>query len=195
MPTNEGPIPPFPEGVDADEYDRLRRRVLWKMPSGLYVVGSTDNGERRNAMTLNWATQVSSDPKWLGIGVEREAYTHELITAGGVFSLCVIDREDRAIVRKFTKPVDVDLAAKTLNGFGYFDGPVTGAPVLSQAVAFVECEVRQSVDAGNHTLFLGEVVNATFLKDEETEVLRMEDTRMNYGVESGCRRQPHALRG
>ena len=181
MPTNEGPIPPFPEGVDADEYDRLRRRVLWKMPSGLYVVGSTDNGERRNAMTLNWATQVSSDPKWLGIGVEQEAYTHELITAGGVFSLCVIDREDRAIVRKFTKPVEVDVAAKTLNGFAYLDGPVTGAPVLSQAVAFVECEVRQPVDAGNHTLFLGEVVNAAFLKDEETEVLRMEDTRMNYG--------------
>jgi flavin reductase (DIM6/NTAB) family NADH-FMN oxidoreductase RutF len=177
----EGPVPPFPEGVDADEYDRLRRRVLWKMPSGLYVVGSTDNGERRNAMTLNWATQVSSDPKWLAIGVEREAYTHELITAGGVFSLCVIDREDRAIVRKFTKPVEVDVAAKTLNGFAYLDGPVTGAPVLSQAVAFVECEVRQPVDAGTHTLFLGEVVNAAFLKDEDTEVLRMEDTRLNYG--------------
>jgi flavin reductase (DIM6/NTAB) family NADH-FMN oxidoreductase RutF len=58
---------------------------------------------------------------------------------------------------------------------------VTGAPVLAQSVAYVECEVRQPVDIGNHTLFLGEVVNAAFLKDEATEVLRMEDTRMNYG--------------
>ena len=41
--------------------------------------------------------------------------------------------------------------------------------------------VRQSVEVGNHTLFLGEVVNAAFLKPEDTEVLRMEDTRMNYG--------------
>ena len=181
MPVKEGPVPPFPEGADPDEYDRLRRRVLWKMPSGLYVVGSTDKGERRNAMTLNWATQVSFDPKWVGIGVEREAVTHELISAGGVFSLCLVDREDRAIVRKFTKPVVVDLAAHTLNEFPYFDGPVTGAPVLTQAVAYVECEVRQPVEIGDHTLFLGEVVNAAFLKDEETPVLRMEDTRMNYG--------------
>lgn len=42
MPVKEGPVPPFPEGADPDEYDRLRRRVLWTMPSGLYVVGSTD---------------------------------------------------------------------------------------------------------------------------------------------------------
>jgi flavin reductase (DIM6/NTAB) family NADH-FMN oxidoreductase RutF len=181
MPEKEGPVPPFPEGSDPDEYDRLRRRVLWKMPSGLYVVGSTDKGDRRNGMTLNWATQVSFDPKWIGVGVEHEALTHELISAAGVFSLCLIDREDRAIVRKFTKPVEVDLAARTLNGFPYIDGAATGAPVLAQSVAYVECEVRQLVEVGNHTLFLGEVVNAAFLKGEDAEILRMEDTRMNYG--------------
>jgi flavin reductase (DIM6/NTAB) family NADH-FMN oxidoreductase RutF len=181
MPVKEGPVPPFPDGADPDEYDRLRRRVLWTMPAGLYVVGSTDRGERRNAMTLNWATQVSFEPKLVGIGVEQEAFTHELISASGVFSLCIIDREDRAIVRKFTKPVEVDLAARTLNGFDYLDAPVTGAPVLAQGVAYVECEVRNPVVVGNHTLFLGEVVNAAFLKPEDTPVLRMEDTRMNYG--------------
>ena len=181
MPVKQGPVPPFPEGVDPDEYDKLRRRVLWTMPSGLYVAGSTDKGERRNGMTMNWASQMSFDPKWLAIGVERAALTHELIEAGNVFSLCLIDREDRAIVRKVTKPVEVDLAAHTLNGFAYIDGPATGAPVLAQSVAYVECEVRQPVEVGNHTLFLGEVVNAAFLKDEATEVLRMEDTRMNYG--------------
>jgi hypothetical protein len=48
MATKEGPIGPYPANVDAsdpaatDAYDRLRRRVLWSMPQGLYVVGSTD---------------------------------------------------------------------------------------------------------------------------------------------------------
>jgi flavin reductase (DIM6/NTAB) family NADH-FMN oxidoreductase RutF len=181
MPVKEGPVPPFPEGSDPDTYDRLRRRVLWTMPSGLYVIGSTDRAARRNGMTLNWATQVSFDPKLLGIGVENDALTHELITASGVFSLCIIDREDRAIVRKFTKPVEVDLAAKTLNGFPYLDGPATDAPVLAQSVAYLECEVRNAVALGNHTLFLGEILDAAFLKPEDTPVLRMEDTRMNYG--------------
>lgn len=174
-------MPPFPPGVDPDEYDRLRRRVLWTMPSGLYVVGSTDGAQRRNGMALNWATQVSSDPKWLGIGVECEAFTHELIDAAGVFSLCVIARDDRAIIRKFTKPVAVDLAARTLNDFPYLDGPVTGAPVLAQSVAYVECAVRERPTFGGHTFFIGEIVNAAFLAAEDTPVLRMEDTRMNYG--------------
>ena len=180
MPVHEGAVGPFPDGVDPDEYDRLRRRVLWSFPSGLYVIGSRA-GERRNGMTANWVTQVSFDPKLVAIGVEHEAFTHELIREGGAFVVNTVAREDRAIVRKFTKPVEVDTAAKTLNGFPYHDGPVTGAPVLDQAPAFVECAVRQTIEVGGHSLFLGEVVNAGFQSAEDTPVLRMEDTRMSYG--------------
>jgi len=180
MPAQHGLVGPFPNGADPEEYDRLRRRVLWTMPSGLYVIGSTDGAERRNAMTANWVTQLSFDPKWVGVSVEREAFTHELIEAGGCFAVSLIDREDRAIVRKFTKPVEVDLGGKTLNGFPYIER-ATGAPILTQAAAFVDCQVRERLTAGNHTVFAGEVVDAGFLKDEETPVLRMEDTRMNYG--------------
>jgi flavin reductase (DIM6/NTAB) family NADH-FMN oxidoreductase RutF len=179
MPVQTGIVGPVPEGRDAEEYDKLRRRVLWTMPSGLYVLGSRA-GERRNGMTLNWATQVSSDPKVLAVSVEKGAFTHELVAEAGVFALSIVDREDRAIVRKFTKPVDVDLAASTLNGFSFHDGP-TGAPVLDQAVAWVDCRLHSSVDLGDHTLFLGEVADAGFQKPEDTPVLRMEDTRMNYG--------------
>jgi flavin reductase (DIM6/NTAB) family NADH-FMN oxidoreductase RutF len=180
MPVQSGePIGPFPPGVDPVEYDKLRRRVFWTMPSGLYVVGSRA-GDRYNGMTLNWATQLSFEPKLLGISVEAAAYTHELITAGGVFALSIIDREDRALVRKFVKPVDVDPAARTLNEVPFHEGR-TGAPILDRAAAFVDCEVRQAVTVGDHTLFVGEVIDAAFQKDEGTEVLRMEDTRMNYG--------------
>lgn len=178
-----GPIGPYPPGVESDgdreEYDRLRRRVLWSLPYGLYVVGSRA-GPRRNGMTINWVTQVSFEPKLVGIGVEHGALTHELISEGGVFALCTVAREDRAIVRKFTKPVDVDLDAMTLNGFPFREG-VTGAPILVGAPAYLDCEVRQAVEVGHHTFFIGEVMDAAFQGDEDTEVLRMEDTRMNYG--------------
>ncbi len=179
MPVQHGIVGPIPEGADPEAYDKLRRRVVWSMPSGLYIIGSRA-GDRRNGMTLNWITQVSSDPKLLAISVEKPALTHELIAAGNVFAVNVIAREDRAIIRKFTKPVDVDDAAKTLNEFPFHDG-TTGAPILDQAVAFIECEVRNTVDVGSHSLFVGEIVNAGFQLAEDTEVLRMEDTRMNYG--------------
>ena len=185
-PGGTGPIGPYPDDVADDDaaredYDRRRRRVLWNFPSGLFVIGSRHDG-RRNLMTLNWCTQVSFDPKLLAISVERTAVTHELIAGGRSFTVNLVSRDDRAIVRKFTKPVEEDPAAGTLNGFAFHDGPATGAPVLDQAPAFVECEVRQEIEVGDHTLFVGEVVNAVFQSEaEDADVLRMEDTRMNYG--------------
>jgi flavin reductase (DIM6/NTAB) family NADH-FMN oxidoreductase RutF len=176
------PVGPFPPGADPAEYDKLRRRVLWKMPSGLYVVGArAGDPPRRNGMTLNWATQLSADPKYVGVSIEQAAFTHELVAESGAFTLNLIDREDRAIVRKFTKPVEHDPDARTLNGFGFHDAAVTGAPVLDQAVAFLDCRVAERVALGHYTLFVGEVVDCGFQKDEATDVLRMEDTRMNYG--------------
>jgi flavin reductase (DIM6/NTAB) family NADH-FMN oxidoreductase RutF len=183
-PGGTGPIGPFPPGAETveqmTEYDKLRRRVLWSFPSGLYVLGSTDQGVRRNLMTLNWVSQVSFDPKLVAVSIEKPAHTHALVSEGRVFSVCTVDREDRAIVRKFTKPVEVDLEARTLNGFPFHDGR-TGAPILDQAPAWIDCEVRSEVDCGGHTLFLGEVVDCGFAKAEDTPVLRMEDTRMSYG--------------
>jgi flavin reductase (DIM6/NTAB) family NADH-FMN oxidoreductase RutF len=182
-PGGTGPIGPFPPRIDTpeaqDEYDKTRRRLLWTLPSGLYVVGSRA-GERRNLMTLNWATQVSFEPKLIGIGVEKTAVTHRLIVEGGSFTLNTVARDDRAIVRKFTKPVEYDAAEGTLNGFAFHDGP-TGAPVLDRAAAWIDCAVRTPVDCGGHTFFIGEIVDCGFTAPEDTEVLRMEDTRMSYG--------------
>jgi flavin reductase (DIM6/NTAB) family NADH-FMN oxidoreductase RutF len=183
-PGGSGPIGPFPPRVGDDDearadYDKVRRRLLWTFPSGLYALGSR-SGDRRNAMTISWVSQVSFDPKLVAVGIEKTALTHELVEGGRAFSVCTIAREDRAIVRKLTKPVEVDETAMTLNGFPFHDG-VTGVPILDQAPAFVECEVRQAVDCGGHTLFIGEVVDCAFQGPEDVEVLRMEDTRMSYG--------------
>ena len=187
-PGGSGPVGPFPSGVESDEqrdeYDRMRRRALWTMPYGLYLLGSRA-GDRRNLMTLNWATQVAFEPKLLGVGIEKPAVTHELVGDGARFSLMTIDREDRAIVRKFTKPVEIELSDEvagrgTANGFP-FHAEATGAPILDQAPAWFDCEVRQAVDLGEHTFFIGEIVACGFQKAEDTPVLRMEDTRMNYG--------------
>ena len=98
MPVQTGIVGPIPEGNDAEEYDKLRRRVLWTMPSGLYVIGSR-SGDRRNGMTANWVAQVSSDPKLVAVSIEKPALTHELIAEGRTFSVNLLDREDRAIDR------------------------------------------------------------------------------------------------
>ena len=173
-------VGPFPTGADPEGYDQLRRRVLWRFPSGIYVLG-TRSAEDRNLMTCNWITQVALEPKLVAVSVERTARTHELLVAGGAFCVSVISRDDRALVRRFVKPAEHDALAHTLAGVAYRDAPVTGSPFVEAAVGYVDCSVREQIGCGSHTLFVGEVVDAAFAGAPEAEVLRMEDTRMNYG--------------
>jgi flavin reductase (DIM6/NTAB) family NADH-FMN oxidoreductase RutF len=175
---NSSLVGPFPEGVDPDSYDRRRRRVLWSLPSGLYVLGSVAAG-RRNLMTINWVMQVSTDPKLVAVSIETEAYTHELVSEGGVFALSILAREDRALVRKFVKPLTDDGQPDQLGGFAVRTA-ATGAPILATAASWLDCTVTESVACGSHTVFLGQVSDCGDIQ-EGLEVLRMEDTRMNYG--------------
>lgn len=173
-------VGPFPAGTDHEEYDRRRRRVLWCLPTGLYVLGSAAGG-RRNLMTLNWATQVATDPKLVAVSIEVAAVTHDLVEQGRAFTLNLMGREDRAVVRKFVKPLDDDGDPGTLGGQPVFTS-VSGAPILSGAVAWLDCRVDRSLPCGSHTLFVGEVVDCGESgSPKEDGVLRMEDTRMNYG--------------
>jgi flavin reductase (DIM6/NTAB) family NADH-FMN oxidoreductase RutF len=171
-------VGPFPAGVDPDSYDRLRRRILWRMPAGIYLLGSAA-GERRNLMTHNLAVQVATQPKLLAVAVRVDAVTHELVQTGRVFSLCFLKREDRALIRGFTKPAAEGPEPGMLGGVEVRAGS-TGAPVVVRSAAWLECEVRHELGLGDHTLFVGEVVDCS-APDEEAEVLRMEDTRLNYG--------------
>jgi flavin reductase (DIM6/NTAB) family NADH-FMN oxidoreductase RutF len=171
-------VGPFPAGVDPETYDRLRRRTLWRMPAGLYLLGSAA-GQRRNLMTHNLAVQVATEPKLLAVAIRIDAVTHELVHEGRVYSLCFLKREDRALVRGFTKPAVEGPEPGMLGGVQVRSGS-TGAPVVVQAAAWLECEVRHELPLGDHTLFVGEVVDCS-APDEDAPVLRMEDTRLNYG--------------
>jgi flavin reductase (DIM6/NTAB) family NADH-FMN oxidoreductase RutF len=175
-----GVVGPFPPGQDPDAYDRQRRRILWSMPSGLYVLGSR-GAARRNLMTINWATQVASEPKLVAASVERDALSNALIREGEAFSLNILKRSDRAVVRKFVKALDDAGCRDELGGFAVSEA-ATGSPILDLAAAWVDCRLYQATDFTSHTLFVGEVVDCGPARlADELEVLRMEDTKMSYG--------------
>ena len=171
----------MPDVVD----DRLRRRVLWAMPSGLYVAGSAAGG-RVNLMTANLAFQVAVEPKLVGVAVDAASVTHELVAAGGGFSLSLLAREDRAVVRRFVKPVSEDEIERRGGAVVSMAGEAvevhaTGAPVLARAAAWLDCSLRHRLLLGSHELFVGEVVAVGGPAGDLPPLLRMEDTRMSYG--------------
>jgi flavin reductase (DIM6/NTAB) family NADH-FMN oxidoreductase RutF len=163
--------------------DELLNRVTWKIPNALALVGSKA-GDERNAMTTSWITQLSMEPVLIGIGVDNSAVTHRLISEGGCFTVNLWSAEDTKVFVKFSKPAVDD--GSTLNGRAVRPA-VTGAPVFDEALAWLDCEVRQSLDLGTHTLFVGEVVGAA-INDAEARPASMNDTRMKYG---GVKRGGH----
>ncbi|MCJ7725211.1 MAG: flavin reductase family protein [Acidimicrobiia bacterium] len=164
--------------------DEIVNKVLWKIPNVLCLIGSRD-GDRWNAMTTSWVTQVAMEPVLIGVGVDKKALTHELIAGGGSFTVNLWSKEDTRTFVKFSKPAVKE--GMNLNGRPVRSG-VTGAPVFEEAVAFLDCTLWKSVDCGTHTLMLGEVVDCGFQADPETAIAMMEDTRMKYG---GVRRGGH----
>jgi flavin reductase (DIM6/NTAB) family NADH-FMN oxidoreductase RutF len=156
--------------------DELLNRVTWKIPNALALVGSRA-GEERNAMTTSWITQLSMDPVLIGIGVDTAAVTHRLITDGRSFTVNLWDSTDTKVFVKFSKPAAYEDGA--LNGRPVREA-TTGAPVFDDAIAWVDCRVRHTLDLGSHTLFVGEVVDAG-IRDDEARAAAMSDTRMKYG--------------
>jgi flavin reductase (DIM6/NTAB) family NADH-FMN oxidoreductase RutF len=156
--------------------DELLNKVTWKIPNALALVGSRA-GERRNAMTTSWVTQLSMAPVLVGIGVDHDALTHRLISESGSFTVNLWNAEDTKVFVKFSKPAIDD--GSTLNGRAVRSA-TTGAPVFDEAIAWVDCEVRHTLDLGTHSLFVGEVVDAA-ISDDEARPASMSDTRMKYG--------------
>jgi flavin reductase (DIM6/NTAB) family NADH-FMN oxidoreductase RutF len=158
------------------------------MPTGLYVIGSrgaVGGATRRNLMTANLVMQVSTGPKLIGAAIDVTSVTRGLVEAGGAFTVSLLARADRALVRRFVKPVaDVECdpvgRATSMAGVPVAEAP-SGLPVLGAAAAWLDCEVRHRLDLGRHILFIGEVTATEGPDGDLPAVLRMEDTRMNYG--------------
>jgi flavin reductase (DIM6/NTAB) family NADH-FMN oxidoreductase RutF len=156
--------------------DELLNRVTWKIPNALVLVGSRA-GDRRNAMTTTWVTQLSMEPVLVGVGVDRSAVTHQLIREGGSFTVNLWRADETRVFVKFSKPALDD--GVTLNGWAV-DAAPSGAPVFADAIAWMDCTVRREIDLGTHTLFLGEVTAASIV-DDEARPATTQDTRMKYG--------------
>jgi flavin reductase (DIM6/NTAB) family NADH-FMN oxidoreductase RutF len=165
-----------------DELDRHRRRVLWALPTGLYLIGSR-HGDEVNMMTANLVVQVCIEPKLVGVALERESVTARLVAAAGGFTVSLLARTERDVVRRFVKPVTEVERGPDGSVLALSGQPVTEVgpdllPVLASAAGYLDCRLTSAEPLGSHVFCIGEV---TGVGGEPAEVLRMEDTRMHYG--------------
>ncbi|HIE09743.1 MAG TPA: flavin reductase [Armatimonadetes bacterium] len=127
-----------------------------KFTYGVYVVGAKDKG-RVNALTCAWVMRVSFSPPMVAVAVGKTRYTHDMIKNSGAFSVNVLAEDQVELGRHFglKSGREVDKFAN----IPYREGR-TGSPIIEGVSAWLDCRLVHAYDAGDHTIFVGEVVDA-----------------------------------
>jgi flavin reductase (DIM6/NTAB) family NADH-FMN oxidoreductase RutF len=153
----------------------LKKTVLRMFTYGLYAVTAA-HGADISMMTANWLTQCSFEPPLLVLAVESDSHSRQVIESGGALALNLYETGQRDLAgslgRTFAKhPEKIDEAA-------WKPGPLTGSPLLDSALAWVECKVVSSMPAGDHILFVAEVVEVGL--NREGVLLTLKETGFKY---------------
>ena len=147
-------------------------RTFGTMTYGIYLLTASHAG-RKNGMIVSWVSQISYEPALIAVAVHRNRFCHELIEKGAYFALHVLREGQKNLIQNFmgTDP------EKKFSGTEWRPGQ-TGCPILEDCVACFECALKHSFQPGNHTLFVGEVVDALLVSD--TKPLTTLDYRGQY---------------
>lgn len=152
MPAPPSELPADPPSVSPEAY----RRVMQHWPSGVTVV-TVRHGSIRHGMTASAFTSVSIDPPLILVVVDRRWRSHEYISAANVFCVNILSDDQ------------VELADRFAGRHGdipdrFFDLQVTtaatGSPVIDAALGHLDCTLDAVHNAGDHSIFIGRVVDA-----------------------------------
>ena len=132
---------------DSNEF----RTVMGHFATGVTIITTHDTQGNFVGLTANAFSSVSLDPPLVMVCIDKKAESHAAVSASRVYNVNILTKEQEALSRTFAKPSDDKFA-----GVAYHLAD-NGAPILGESVAHMVCEVRDGIDAGDHTIFLAEV--------------------------------------
>lgn len=144
------------------------RQTMARFASGVIVLSV---GEPEvHAMTANAFGSVSLDPPLVQCSVAHTAVMHGNLTRARSFGVSILSADQEPIARRFADK-SRPLGMAQFDGVDWDPGPLTGAPLLSGALAWMECKLVESYVAGDHSLFLGEVLSSTTGEEDASALL------------------------
>jgi flavin reductase (DIM6/NTAB) family NADH-FMN oxidoreductase RutF len=168
------PVDPEP-GVDPLRY----RRVVGRFATGITVVTASSAGVDY-AMTVNSFTSVSLDPVQVLFCCERASRLHQAIEAGSDWAVSVLSAEQRDVAQWFAtrgRPLEGQFRR-----FPHSRGAVSGAIVLDEAIATLECRTVATPEAGDHTVVLGEVLSVATPRPDAAPLLYYRGDYTEFGA-------------
>jgi flavin reductase (DIM6/NTAB) family NADH-FMN oxidoreductase RutF len=154
---------------------KARQVALRKLPYGLFIIGAVD-GDKLGAFTAAWISQCSFEPPLVMLAVKKGSAGLAMIQASRRFSVNVLAADQTEIAAHFIQ--QRPQSGNRLGVYPFRVGDQTGAPILEDAPAFAECQVKQVVPAGDHDVVIAEVVAVTVRRD--VKPLLLQDTGFEY---------------
>ncbi len=131
------------------------RSALGAFATGVTVI-TTQSGEHPYGMTANAFSSLSLDPPLILVCVKSQAEGSQIIGENGVFAVNVLGAEQEALSRYFSSK-DRPRGAEAFKEISHRRG-ASGSPILEGVAAFLDCRVTVRHPAGDHTIFIGEVL-------------------------------------
>jgi len=132
---------------DSNEF----RTVMGHFATGVTVITTRDAEGHFVGLTANAFSSVSLDPALVLVCVDKTAESHPALLTSGVYNVNILTKEQEALSRTFAKS-----GPDKFSGVAYHTAS-NGVPILQDAVAHLVCQVRDTFDAGDHTIFVGQV--------------------------------------
>lgn len=139
-------------GPEFEKLDQnLFRRACGAFATGITVATVLGRDAKPHGLTANSFSSVSLDPPLVLICVAHQAATHGPFSSASSFAINILGESQ--------KDLSVRFASSHPNRFEGLEWTlgVVGAPILLESLAVIECEMREKIAAGDHTIFLGEV--------------------------------------
>ena len=138
-------------------------KALGRIPSGVFVVTARDADDRRAGMLGSFLQQAAFDPPAVALAIGKDRDIRDVILRTRRLAVSVLGEGDHHLMRRFCRAPAPD--EDVFDGLDVFDAP-SGVPVLAEALAWLDCEVVQSVDFGaDHELFVTRVTAGELLRE------------------------------
>lgn len=154
------------------------RAALRLFQYGLHVL-TCGQGESAHAATISWVTQVSLQPRRVAIAVRKDSHIYPVLRQTGQFALNIVGEGQETLASTFFRYTQA--TTTSVGGYPCEPGPFTGAPLLLDAVAWLECRVVEEANAGgDHGLFVAEVLGGG-VRRPDVRSLNLASTPWSYG--------------
>lgn len=136
------------------------------------TIVTVKSGNKVNGMTVAWIAQVAYNPAYIAVSIAPERYTHSLIKESGKFGVNILADNQQRIARHFGLASGRD--SDKFDGVKFRESKA-GLPILDDIKAYIECKVVDKIKAGDHDLFIGEVIYKTVDNSKKALLFKSSD--------------------